>query len=178
MGWGMGGDWSELVASYSRMKAAWGWANGGQPILVCYIRKYVIILGDIPVDVPQPKHWGDVSPASRRGWRQWLVIPLGTAVPEHVFARGVHWTVASRSHEPTCFRQPCLNLTNGVPYYEQRYSSATHTHAHPFNGPFPGLPRWTGTRKVNQSVFYWSKRQWVAVASAGLYASLHLAPYR
>jgi len=36
--------WSELVASYSRMKSAWGWANGGQPILVCYIRKYVIIL--------------------------------------------------------------------------------------------------------------------------------------
>ena len=38
-------DWSELVASYSRMKSAWGWANGRQPILVCYIRKYVIILG-------------------------------------------------------------------------------------------------------------------------------------
>ena len=26
--------------------------------------------------------------------------------------------------------------------------------------------------------FYWSKRQWVAVASAGPYASLHLAPDR
>jgi len=25
----------------------------------------------------------------------------------------------------------------------------------------------------NQSRFYWSKRQWVAVASAGQYASLH-----
>ena len=25
-----------------------------------YIRKYVIILGDIPVDVPQPKYWGCV----------------------------------------------------------------------------------------------------------------------
>ena len=24
----------------------------------------------------------------------------------------------------------------------------THTHTHPFNGPFPGLPRWAGTRKV------------------------------
>ena len=22
------------------------------------------------------------------------------------------------------------------------------THTHPFNGPFPGLPRWAGTRKV------------------------------
>jgi len=46
-------DWSGLVASYSRMESAWGWANGRQPILVCYIRKYVIILGDIPVDVPK-----------------------------------------------------------------------------------------------------------------------------
>jgi len=53
------------------------------------------------------------------------------------------------------------------------------THTHPFNGPFfqdyPGEPvpeRW------NQSGFYWSKRQWVAEASAGLYASLHLAPDR
>ena len=24
----------------------------------------------------------------------------------------------------------------------------THSHTHPFNGPFPGLPRWAGTRKV------------------------------
>jgi len=28
----------------------------------------------------------------------------------------------------------------------------------------------------NQSGFYWSKRQWVAVASAGPYAILHLVP--
>jgi len=57
-------DWSELVASYSRMKSAWGWANGGQPILVCYIRKYVIIFGGIfPLTSPQPKYWGGVSPA-------------------------------------------------------------------------------------------------------------------
>jgi len=42
----------------------------------------------------------------------------------------------------------------------------------------PGLPGWAGTRKVNQTGFYWSKRQWVAVASAGPYASLHLAPGR
>jgi len=53
-----------------------------------------------------------------------------------------------------------------------------HTHTHPFNGPFPGLPKWAGTRKVNQSGLYWSKRQWVAVASAGPYASLHLDPDR
>ena len=33
-------------------------------------------------------------------------------------------------------------------------------------------------KRYNQSGFYWSKRQWVAVASAGLCASLHLAPDR
>ena len=50
---------------------------------------------------------------------------------------------------------------------------------HPFNGPFPGLPGWAGTRKwKNQCGFYWSKRQWVAVASAGPYACLHLAADR
>ena len=27
-------------------------------------------------------------------------------------------------------------------------SSTTYTHTHPFNGPFPGLPRFPGTRKV------------------------------
>jgi len=33
--------------------------------MVCYIRKYVIILGDIPVDVPPNQNiGGDVSPAS------------------------------------------------------------------------------------------------------------------
>jgi len=41
-----------------------------------------------------------------------------------------------------------------------------------------GLPGWAGTRKVKPIWFYWSKRQWVAVASAGPYASLHLAPDR
>jgi len=31
---------------------------------------------------------------------------------------------------------------------------------------FPGLPGSAGTRKVKPTGFYWSKRQWVAVASA------------
>jgi len=50
----------------------------------------------------------------------------------------------------------------------------THTHTHSFNGPL------SGTTRVSryQSGFYWSKRQWVAVESAGPYASLHLAPVR
>ena len=43
---------------------------------------------------------------------------------------------------------------------------------------FPGLPRWAATRKVKPNWFYWSKRQWVAVAPAGPYGSLHVAPDR
>jgi len=34
------------------------------------------------------------------------------------------------------------------------------------------------TRKVNPIWIYSSKRQWVAVASAGPYANLHLTPRR
>ena len=54
-----------------------------------------------------------------------------------------------------------------------------HTHTHPFNGPLSGTTQVSRYQKgKNQSGFYWSKRQWVAVASAGPYASLHLAPDR
>ena len=53
------------------------------------------------------------------------------------------------------------------------------THTHPFNGPLSGTTRVSRYQKgKNQSGFYWSKRQWVAVASAGPYASLHLPPGR
>ena len=46
----------------------------------------------------------------------------------------------------------------------------THARTHTFNGPL--------SRTTRLSQFYWSKRQWVAVASAWPYASLHLAPDR
>jgi len=60
----------------------------------------------------------------------------------------------------------------------------SETHTQPFYcsyGICPGPPRWAGTRKVKPGRLkpiwiYWSKRQWVAVASAGPYASLHLIP--
>jgi len=66
------------------------------------------------------------------------------------------------------------------PVGEQRASSIDHnTHTHPFNGHFSGTTQVSRYQKgKNKSGFYWSKRQWVAVASAGTYASLHLAPDR
>ena len=40
-----------------------------------------------------------------------------------------------------------------------------------------GLPRWAGTRKVKLIwILLEQERQWVAVASAGPYANLHIAP--
>jgi len=61
-----------------------------------------------------------------------------------------------------------------------RTHAHTHnTHTQLFYGPLgfcPGLPKWAGTRKVKPIWIYWSKRQWVAVASAGPYANLHLYP--
>jgi len=49
----------------------------------------------------------------------------------------------------------------------------------PFNSLF-SRTTWVSQyqKGKNQSGFYWSKRRWVAVASAGPYASLHLAPDR
>ena len=54
----------------------------------------------------------------------------------------------------------------------------THTHTR-LTAFFSGTTHVSRYQKgKNQSGFYWSKRQWVAVASAGPYASLHLAPDR
>ena len=54
-----------------------------------------------------------------------------------------------------------------------------YTHTHPFNGPFSGTTRVSRYQKGKTNLdFLWSKRQWVAVASAGPYASLHLTPDR
>jgi len=61
---------------------------------------------------------------------------------------------------------------------------ASNKHTQPFycsSGICPGPPGWAGSRKVKPGRLkpiwiYWSKRQWVAVVSAGLHASLHLIP--
>jgi len=50
---------------------------------------------------------------------------------------------------------------------------STHTKTHVYR-PFSRTTRVSRYQKGETN--YWSKRQWVAVASAGPYASLHLAP--
>ena len=51
--------------------------------------------------------------------------------------------------------------------------SHTHTHTH-LTALCPWLPRWAGTREVKPIWILLKQRRWVAVASAGLYAALHL----
>ena len=80
------------------------------------------------------------------------------------------WNAVERcSHAECKSTRPCLNASMaGVPASNtgdiQSHWQHTHTHTR-LTALFPGLPRWAGTRKVNQSWFYWSKGQWVAVAS-------------
>ena len=55
----------------------------------------------------------------------------------------------------------------------------THTHTHPFNGPLSRTTWVSQYQKGKTNLdFTEAKRQRVAVASAGPYASLHLAPDR
>ena len=116
--------WSELVASYSRMESAWGWANGGQPILVCYIRKYVIILGGIfPLTSPT-KILGDVSPASPAGltpvhrgenspslWK--FQDPPWSGLGGHVPTRG---PCATGSYSTNCNHRTCFPFIQIMQY--------------------------------------------------------------
>jgi len=53
-----------------------------------------------------------------------------------------------------------------------------NTNTHPFNGPFSGTTQVSRYQKGNTNPDFTEARQWVAVASGGPYASLHLVPDR
>ena len=69
----------------------------------------------------------------------------------------------------------CGGLCHILSIHEAEYRH-THTHTR-LMALFPGLPVWAGTRKV-KPIWILLKQGLVAVASAGPYASLHLAPGR
>jgi len=103
-----------------------------------------------------------------------LVVPL-TAVlsflPWHSRS-----PVTNHSYNHTTESKQALSMKNEG---KQVATVHKHTHTHTrLTALYPGLPEWASARKVKPSGFYWSKRQWVAVASAGPYASLYLAPDR
>ena len=84
-------------------------------------------------------------------------------------------TTTPAPHHSVFYRLDALPATQPTASKHWRQTSYIHTHTHPFNGPMSGT---TQVSQYQKSGFYWSKRQWVAVASAGPYASLHLAPDR
>jgi len=89
-----------------------------------------------------------------------------------------HWPWVMSPEKPSVYRITSYRINGplcALKHARRYYNAHTHTRV---TALCPGLPGWAGTRKINQSGFYWSKRQWVAVASAGPYASLHLAPGR
>jgi len=53
-----------------------------------------------------------------------------------------------------------------------------NTHTHPFNGPLSGSTRVSPYQKGKPIWIFAEAIEWLAVASAGPYASLHLAPVR
>jgi len=59
-----------------------------------------------------------------------------------------------------------------------KISDSTNTHKPSFNGPFSGITQVSRYQKGKTNLNFTEARQWVAVASAGPYASLHLAPDR
>jgi len=77
-------------------------------------------------------------------------------------------------------QQSCITLGLILRWLTNTTTKHTHTHIQPFycsSGICPRPPGWAGTRKVKPGRLkpiwiYWSKRYWVAVASAGLYATL------
>ena len=88
-----------------------------------------------------------------------------------------YWPTSEASHSWSCdklFWQFLSWLKSSLSYCT---STNTHTHSR-LTALFPGLPGRAGTRKVKPIWILLKQRQWVAMASAGPYASLHLAPDR
>ena len=72
------------------------------------------------------------------------------------------------------FQQKC---THYILIWGLHTNTVTRTHMYTcLKALFQDYPGKPVPERQNQSRFYWRKRQWEAVASAGLYASLHLAP--
>ena len=106
-----------------------------------------------------------------------MVVSCSTKLPPTpVFIAGSRWVTAVGLF--SCSLQTTQQQTP-LPVQYSRISSKnaeyTHTRLTALFRDYPGEPV---PERQSQCGFYWSKRQWVAVASAGPYANLHLAPDR
>jgi len=57
------------------------------------------------------------------------------------------------------------NVWFSEPHINTARLFTVHTYTHPFNGPFPGLPRWAGTRKVKS---IWISLKQETVSGSGI----------
>jgi len=94
-----------------------------------------------------------------------LLLVCNVSLRHVLFVHRISYWVAAYGLKLALTLTTLLSLTN------------THTHTR-LTALCPRLPGWAGTRKVKPIWIYWSKRRWVAVASAGPSGSLHLDPDR
>jgi len=117
-------------------------------------------------------------------WLQGILIKhLCYFAADHtVCCRGSTIVVTSMSHldhegHNCCFRIYNWHPSNGLSFWSlhnpapeskhSRFLWSTQTHTHPFNGPFPGLPRWAVTRKV-KPIWILLKQETVSSSGSGI----------
>ena len=89
----------------------------------------------------------------QKGKPIWILLKQET-----VSGSGISWAVCKSApcsrqittpapRSPVFYRPDALPAAQPTASKHWRQYLLTHTHTHPFNGPFPGLPRWASTRK-------------------------------
>ena len=74
-------------------------------------------------------------------------LPERGAYTEKTFSNRSPKTIFNTRILSLCLSDTWVHNKN---FQIQNKHTHTHTHTHPCNSPFPGLPRWAGTRKVRQ----------------------------
>jgi len=77
-------------------------------------------------------------------WQLWLVVLLINICRQRAASYATHCNVAY--------------TVNTKSFTGHMHPHGTHTHTHPFNGPFPGPPGWSGTRKVKTNLEFTETR--------------------
>ena len=114
-------------------------------------------------------------------WDCELIVLLTNLNPKLIFGVPLGYWSGSAVASLRTWSQLCTTDSNTattscqLSFTYLNNSRSTHTCLTALFRDYPGEPV---RERKNKSGFYWSKRQWVAVTSAGLYASLHLAPDR
>ena len=123
---------------------------------------------------PKPSSKTRLAPSSSSLWSTNLPIELKFS---YVLLPSANTCIVPHIQDATVIHSLTTALTSVCNLQPKNPEQQTHTYTSVLR--LPGLSGITWmSRYQNQSGFYWSKRQWVAVASAGKYANLHLTPDR